>query len=67
MPHIEGWRKYSVVLLVVAGIALLDAFRRPLSSGTLNTVENITIAYLAGQSAIDIIAARAKAQSAAKS
>ncbi len=64
--YIEGWRKWLGYIIAILVIALPDVFGHPLGSGTMNTVENISYAYLAGQSAIDIMAVRAKAQSAPK-
>lgn len=55
---IEGWRKFLAYTVAVGAISTIDTFRGPLSDGTLNTVENLSYAYLVGQAAVDLIKAR---------
>jgi hypothetical protein len=62
MKKIEGWRKFLGYVIALLVVTLPDTFKHPLGAGTINTIENISYAYLVGQSAIDIITARAKGQ-----
>lgn len=55
MGKIEGWRKFLAYVVCLLVLALPDTFKHALDSSTMNTIENISIFYLGGQSAIDIV------------
>ena len=53
MTHIEGWRKWSAYLLTVALISGIEVGWKPLSAGSLNTIENLALMYIGIQGGID--------------